>query len=1088
MISGRGGSGARGGRIRPPRRFVRSNGEGADFDDCWHMLEEALRDIHNKSSGRLSFEELYRAAYKIVLIKKGAVLYQRVKQFEEQWFTTHVIPKIESLVTKNLINIGVDRSSSVNERRRTGEKFLLGVRDTWQDHNMSMNMTADILMYMDRGYTQQESNRVPIFTTTIALFRDHILRSCLNANSSQLVIDLVISIMLDQIDMEREGDVIDRNLLRSCSRMLSCLYEAEEENELKTLYLTVFQPRFLASSHDFYSRECLRLLRDADASTWLRHTQRRLSEEVDRCETTIESETLVPVMKVIDLTLIESHLDEFLSMEGSGLRWMIDNDKVEDLSILYRLISRTDPNKTALRDMLQKRVVELGLEIEQVLKNTDFTGHCDEAGGGGGGGGGGEGADKANKTLNQAAQQTASAVKWVDDVLRLKDKFDKLLSECFDDDLVIQTALTKSFTDFIRLFARSSEYVSLYIDDNLKRGIRGKTEAEVDEVLDKAIVLIRYLPDRDLFQTYYQRHLGRRLLHGKSESHDVEKQILSRMKQELGQEFTSRFEGMFRDLGLSSELTSAYRAHMDTVGDDGNRAMDLNISVLTTNYWPQEVMGRQASVSDRSRVSCNFPHEVRRVQASFEQFYLATRNGRKLTWVASTGSADMRCTFPAVPGKSGPLARERRYELNVPTFAMAVLLLFNDLDEGESLSFEEIQAKTDISTSDLMRTLTAVAVAPKSRVLVKEPANKSVKQGDRFSFNASFQSKAVRIKAPIISAVSKAEDTQERKTTQEKTNESRAHTVDAAIVRIMKSRKQLSHTQLVNEVIGQMSARFKPEVALIKKRIEDLIGREYLERPDEEAPTMYRYPISRTMAILQRVILEAETLALKRAGKVVCIGRNYADHISELRNATPRQPFFFLKPPSSILLPGQGPCVRPRGVQMHFEVELGLVMGKRVRDLAADDVGGALKAIRAYVVAIDMTARNVQDEAKKKGLPWSIAKGFDTFLPVSRVIGKESIPDPQAVELFLDVNGQSRQRGSTALMLHPIPRILSDISRVMTLDEGDVVLTGTPAGVGPVVPGDVMRAGVVVEGREVEDGGIEVAVEESASSYVFKET
>ncbi|KAF4594550.1 SCF ubiquitin ligase subunit CulC [Ophiocordyceps camponoti-floridani] len=833
MISGRGGAGSRGGRIRPPRRFVRSNGEGSDFETCWHMLEEALRDIHNKTCGRLSFEELYRAAYKIVLTKKGAVLYERVKQFEEQWFTTHVIPKIEILVTKNLINIGVGKSScSVNERRRAGEKFLLGVRDTWQDHNMSMNMTADILMYMDRGYTQQEPNRVPIFATTIALFRDHILRSCLNANSNQLVMDLVISVMLDQIDMEREGDVIDRNLVRSCSRMLSCLYETEDENESKTLYLTVFQDRFLASSHEFYSQECLRLLRDSDASTWLRHAQRRLAEEVDRCGTTVEAETLPHVLAVIEETLISAHLDDFLGMEGSGLRWMIDNDKIEDLSILYKLISRVDDNKTALRNMLQTRVVELGLEIETVLKNTDFsttttttTTEADENV---------ESGEKTNKTVNHSAQQTAAAVKWIDDVLRLKDKFDRLLSSCFQEDLVIQTALTKSFTDFIRLFWRSSEYVSLYIDDSLKRGIRGKTEAEVDEMLEKAVVLIRYLQDRDLFQTYYQRHLARRLLHGKSESHDVEKQIISRMKQELGQQFTSKFEGMFRDLVTSSELTTTYRSHMEAVGD-GSRTIDLVISVLTTNYWPQEVMGRQASVA------CNFPHDIRRLQASFEQFYLASRNGRKLTWVASTGSADMRCVFPAVAGKGGALARERRYELTVPTQAMAVLLLFNDLGDDESLSFEDIQSRTEMSTPDLMRTLTAVAVAPKSRVLIKDPTNKSVKPGDRFSFNSAFQSKTVRIKAPIISAVSKVEDNQERKTTQEKNDQSRKHIIDAAIVRIMKSRKELSHTQLVSEVLSQLSSRFKPEVSLIKKRIEDLIGREYLERPDEEAPTMYRY-------------------------------------------------------------------------------------------------------------------------------------------------------------------------------------------------------------------------------------------------------
>lgn len=135
-----------------------------------------------------------------------------------------------------------------------------------------------------------------------------------------------------------------------------------------------------------------------------------------------------------------------------------------------------------------------------------------------------------------------------------------------------------------------------------------------------------------------------------------------------------------------------------------------------------------------------------------------------------------------------------------------------------------------------------------------------------------------------------------------------------------------------------------------------------------------------------------------------------------------------------------------------------------------------------------MTARNAQDEAKRKGLPWDIAKGFDTFLPMSSIVPKASIPDPQDAELFLSVNGQVRQEGSTNLMIYRIPRIMSDISKVMTLYPGDVVLTGTPAGVGPVVPGDVMRAGVRVGGKEIEEGKIDIAVEESPSSYTFKET
>lgn len=135
-----------------------------------------------------------------------------------------------------------------------------------------------------------------------------------------------------------------------------------------------------------------------------------------------------------------------------------------------------------------------------------------------------------------------------------------------------------------------------------------------------------------------------------------------------------------------------------------------------------------------------------------------------------------------------------------------------------------------------------------------------------------------------------------------------------------------------------------------------------------------------------------------------------------------------------------------------------------------------------------MTARNVQDEAKKKGLPWDIAKGFDTFLPMSNIIPKSAIADPHNLELFLSVNGQTKQDGSTGLMIYRIPRILSDISKVMTLHPGDVVLTGTPAGVGSVNAGDVLRAGVRVDGKELEEGKVEFEVEESTSSYEFKET
>jgi len=401
---------------------------------------------------------------------------------------------------------------------------------------------------------------------------------------------------------------------------------------------------------------------------------------------------------------------------------------------------------------------------------------------------GDEGANESTakaQPLNQAAQQTAAAIKWVDEVLALKDKFDNFHNNCFNEDIVIQSAVTKSFADFINQFNRSSEYVSLFIDDNLKRGIKGKTEAEVDVVLDKAIVLVRYLTDRDMFERYYQKHLARRLLQGKSGSEATEKEMISRMKQEMGNHFTSKFEGMFKDMDLSRDLTNGYREHIRGLGEVEERGVDLNISVLTTNNWPPEVMGRSAQ--EGANGDCNMPPEIARLRESFFKYYLKDRSGRVLTWVVTAGTADIKCVFPKVAGKeTGPLSKERRYELNVSTYGMVVLLLFNELGLDEWLSFADIQEKTNIPTQELVRTLASLSLATKSRVLLKDPMTKQVRPGDKFAFNAGFVSKAIKIKAPVINATSKVEGDEERRDTEKKNDDTRKHIIDAAIVRIMK--------------------------------------------------------------------------------------------------------------------------------------------------------------------------------------------------------------------------------------------------------------------------------------------------------------
>jgi cullin 3 len=268
--------------------------------------------------------------------------------------------------------------------------------------------------------------------------------------------------------------------------------------------------------------------------------------------------------------------------------------------------------------------------------------------------------------------------------------------------------------------------------------------------------------------------------------------------------------------------------------------------------------------SNGSMSQCNWPAEIQGLQASFFKYYNTERNGRVLTWAGNLGTADIKCVFPKIPGKeTGLLSKERRYELTVSTHGMVVLMLFNELPDGEWLGFEEIQAATNIPAPELSRTLASLSLAPKSRVLLKDPMTKTIKPDDRFTYNSSFTSKQVKIRAPIVSAHSKVEGDDERKETEKKNDQSRLAIVDAAIVRIMKyvrcplsflkrkiiinypnrARKELAHNLLITEVVNVLSSRFKPDLPVVKKRIEDLIAREFLERAEDTDATqqVYRY-------------------------------------------------------------------------------------------------------------------------------------------------------------------------------------------------------------------------------------------------------
>jgi len=190
-------------------------------------------------------------------------------------------------------------------------------------------------------------------------------------------------------------------------------------------------------------------------------------------------------------------------------------------------------------------------------------------------------------------------------------------------------------------------------------------------------------------------------------------------------------------------------------------------------------------------------------------------------------------------------------------------------------------------------------------------------------------------------------------------------------------------------------------------------------------------------------------------GKILCIGRNYVEHIRELGNETPAAPVIFMKPATSVIGDGDVVVIPHYSDNCHHEAELALLIGRTGRDIAAED---ALAFLAGYGVAIDLTLRDVQDELKKKGLPWDIAKGFDTACPLSTFVPAEQVADPQAVTIRLTVNDELRQNGSTALMIYPAAKIISYLSTIFTLEAGDIILTGTPAGVSRIAAGDRLCA------------------------------
>jgi len=757
---------------KPGAPSIRQFRSGDPMDEkesnrTWECLKHAIHQIHEHNASSLSFEELYRNAYNLVLHKYGELLYNGV----------------QGVVADHLKGVAQSCIECPDDR------LLDELKKQWDDHKTTLVMIRDILMYMDRNFVTQYK-KVPVYEMGLVIFREKV-------SGHPRVKSHLLTLLLDNITAERRGEQVDRILLKHTLNML-----VELGVQGKNVYRECFEDPFLDHTRKFYQDESKQYISQNPCSDYLKKAEKRIREEKARVENYLHESTMEKIQELCDEEWISVHYKTLIHMENSGCAWMFQCDKIEDLERMYLLFSRVPISLKEIQKVMMDCMCEAGREV-----------------------------------LNDP-EKVKDPVSFITAILSLKQKFDRFVKESFKESKDFQLALKQAFESFLNKDTRTAQYLSLYVDDQFRKGLRGMSnDADVDAALEQVVTVFRFLQDKDVFENFYKQHLARRLLTGRSVSDEAERSMISKLKSECGHQYTSKLEGMFQDMKLSEDIMKQYKnsfaspslargmAPRTGTTPAMSSSIDLKVSVLTSGFWP----GPPGS-------PCELPPEVQDCCSRFETFYLAKHTGRKLYWQPQHGLADIKAQMP-----------KTKHELNVTTYQMCILMLFN---QHVTLTYKDLQVRSNIPLEELKRHLMSLYVNPKAKILVRRDPDKEKKDpedSDQFMVNPQFESKLMRIKVPLVqlrsgetNLTAEGTDAAGSADVPATVEEDRKHLVEAVIVRVMKSRKTLEHNQLVMEVTRHLTSRFQPAPTLIKQRIEKLIEREYLERSNADR-RVYNY-------------------------------------------------------------------------------------------------------------------------------------------------------------------------------------------------------------------------------------------------------